>query len=60
MSYLLVEPKQRADDCDVSQAYSLADQEGAGVQVLVQVSKDTLHFLFCLLCSLQERQPKTM
>lgn len=31
MPYLLVEPEQRADDCDVSQANSLANQEGTGV-----------------------------
>lgn len=52
MSNLLVEPQHGADHSDVSKANPLSHQEGTGVQVLVEHSKDLLHILLCLLCGL--------
>lgn len=49
---LFVQPEHGADNGDVSKANPLSNQEGAGVQMLVQHCEDLLHILLGLLCSL--------
>lgn len=58
MSNLFVEPEHRAHHSDVSKADPLSHKESAGVQVLVQYSKDPLHILLRLLCSLDGSKHK--